>query len=163
MKVLSLTGNGWLVEAYAKSALYPYGTSIGEEIFQRGLIPSDTDFRVFRDFLKIPGLDFAFVKNGWIYHTKYDSIESIPPGSLQNMGSNILSLTQTLGNLDFSEVEINYDHKMVFTDVFGLFMIVYSERVGVIINLIVSLSAIYLIWEDCTWLIPHHRDESPTE
>jgi len=136
------------VEAYAKSAKYPYGTSIGEEIFQRGLIPSDTDFRIFRDFLNVPGLDFAFVKNGWVYHTKYDSIENIPQGSLQNVGTNILALTQTLGNLDFSEIQFS-DAKMVFTDVFGYFMVVYTERTGILINLLIGLATIYLIWKDC--------------
>ena len=57
-------------QAYAKSVYRPFGVVAGEEIFQSGLIPSDTDFRVFRDFGKVPGLDFAFAMNGYIYHTK---------------------------------------------------------------------------------------------
>lgn len=48
-------GNEFLVKTYVKHAPHPHGQSIGEEIFQSNLIPSDTDFRLFRDFGHIPG------------------------------------------------------------------------------------------------------------
>jgi len=34
---------------------HPFASTIGEELFQNGFIPSDTDYRIFRDFGKIPG------------------------------------------------------------------------------------------------------------
>lgn len=46
----------WLVAAYADSVPHPFGSVIGQEFFELGLIPSDTDFRIFRDFGKIPGM-----------------------------------------------------------------------------------------------------------
>lgn len=53
----SLSGpqNPWLISTYAKAAKYPFASVIGQEIFQSGIIPSDTDFRIYRDFGKIPG------------------------------------------------------------------------------------------------------------
>jgi hypothetical protein len=48
----------WLVAAYADSVPHPFGSVIGQEFFEMGLIPSDTDFRIFRDFGKIPGMLF---------------------------------------------------------------------------------------------------------
>lgn len=37
----------WILDTYAKSAKYPYTSVVAQEIFQSGVIPSDTDFRVF--------------------------------------------------------------------------------------------------------------------
>lgn len=42
-------------KAYAEAVKHPSGNVIGEELFQSGIIPSDTDFRIFRDFGHIPG------------------------------------------------------------------------------------------------------------
>ena len=88
----------WIIKAYGDVAKHPFASVVGEEIFQSGVVPGDTDFRIFRDYGKIPGLDIAYVKNGYVYHTKYDSEEMIPPGSIQRAGDNVLAIVKHLGD-----------------------------------------------------------------
>lgn len=85
---------------YKNVAPYPSGQVAAEELFQSGLIPSDTDFRIFRDYGHVPGMDFAHVLNGYRYHTKYDHIDYISPGALQRTGTNILALVRIIASSD---------------------------------------------------------------
>jgi hypothetical protein len=52
-------GHPWLVETYARVATRPHISVIAQEVFQANVIPSDTDFRIYRDFGQIPGFDMA--------------------------------------------------------------------------------------------------------
>ncbi|XP_055523743.1 endoplasmic reticulum metallopeptidase 1-like [Wyeomyia smithii] len=136
--------NPWLIEMYAAAIKYPYAQAAAEEIFQLGVIPSDTDFRVFRDVGGIPGMDFAYTANGYRYHTKYDSIEYIPMSVLQRTGDNILSLTKTIANSDkLGQQNRKHEHTVYF-DFLGLFFIFYSADVGLMINLSVVLLSIII-------------------
>uniref|UniRef100_A0A3P8T5B5 Endoplasmic reticulum metallopeptidase 1 n=1 Tax=Amphiprion percula TaxID=161767 RepID=A0A3P8T5B5_AMPPE len=78
--------NPWLVQAYVHAAKHPFASVVGQEVFQSGIIPSDTDFRIYRDFGNIPGIDLAFIENGFIYHTKYDTANRILTDSIQRAG-----------------------------------------------------------------------------
>ena len=40
----------WLVQTYAEVIPYPCGSILGQELFQSGAIPSDTDYRIFKEF-----------------------------------------------------------------------------------------------------------------
>jgi len=53
--------NPWLVSLYGRYAPHPFGSVVGEEIFQSGIIPGETDFRIFRDYGGLPGKVNSFV------------------------------------------------------------------------------------------------------
>ncbi|KAJ8717542.1 hypothetical protein PYW07_005472 [Mythimna separata] len=82
----------WLVEMYAGAVPHPFASSLAQELFESGLIPADTDFRIFRDFGKLSGVDLAWSSNGYVYHTRLDTPEQVPPAALQRTGDNVLAL-----------------------------------------------------------------------
>lgn len=88
----------------------------------------------------------AFIKNGWVYHTKWDKLSEIPPGSLQHMGANALAILKHLSSkIDFSEVDTDSSGKMVYFDVFGLFMIFYPRWAGMVIDCVIAIATIAAI------------------
>lgn len=130
---------------YKRAVPHPNAQVAAEEIFHSGLIPSDTDFRIFRDFGHVPGMDFAHVINGYRYHTKYDHIDYIPMDVIQRTGDNILALTKLIANSD--ELDNTKEHaqgKMVYFDILGLTFVCYSEMTGIIVNYAVALAAVLI-------------------
>ena len=134
-----------MIDGNIFQAPHPFASVVGQEIFQSGVIPSDTDFRIFRDFGNIPGLDIAYMKNGYVYHTKYDTEDRIPRGSIQRAGDNLLAVIRHLAqDTDvLAHTEAHASGSIVFFDAMGLFMIHYQEWVGILINLtVVALSVL---------------------
>ena len=54
--------------------------------------------------ISLTGLDIAFVKNGYVYHTRYDDAKSIPDGSIQRAGDNVLGIVNGIANSPYLEV-----------------------------------------------------------
>ncbi|XP_051002276.1 endoplasmic reticulum metallopeptidase 1 isoform X2 [Acomys russatus] len=147
----------WLVQAYVSAAKHPFASVVAQEVFQSGIIPSDTDFRIYRDFGNIPGIDLAFIENGYIYHTKYDTADRILIGSIQRAGDNILAVLKHLATSDMLSSSSEYRHgNMVFFDVLGLFVIAYPSHVGSIINYMVVMAVVLYLGKRL--LQPKHRN-----
>uniref|UniRef100_A0A665VYG4 Endoplasmic reticulum metallopeptidase 1 n=1 Tax=Echeneis naucrates TaxID=173247 RepID=A0A665VYG4_ECHNA len=131
--------NPWLVQAYVHAAKHPFASVVGQEVFQSGVIPSDTDFRIYRDFGNIPGIDLAFIENGFIYHTKYDTADRILTDSIQRAGDNILAVLKYLLTSEKLADSSEYRHgNMVFFDLLGVVVVAYPARVGTILNYLVA-------------------------
>ncbi len=140
-------GNAWLTSRYASSVPHPYGTVLGQDIFQSGLIPSGTDFAVYAYDGGMRGLDIAFYRGGWAYHTPLDRVAAVTPGSVQHMGANTLALIRGLaagplpGDID--------GPSSVYYDILGLGMVTYSQTVAswlaaaAIVLLIVGIRALF--------------------
>ncbi|XP_023168608.2 endoplasmic reticulum metallopeptidase 1-like isoform X2 [Drosophila hydei] len=137
----------WLMSHYKAAAKHPFATTMAEEIFQTGVIKSNTDFKIFRDFGRLPGLDMVIQYNGYVYHTKYDRFEFITRESLQNTGDNVLSLVKSLSNskeMQFTQTQSNGES--VYFDFLGLFFVTYPEYVAMVVNTIVCGGGIVLLY-----------------
>lgn len=135
--------NPWLLKYYQQSVPHPFVSTIAEELFQHNFIPSDTDFRVFRDYGGVPGLDIAHTLNGYVYHTKFDTFGNLERGTYQTTGENVLALTRALANAEeLGTIGATTRGNAVFNDFLGCFTVAYSEATGVTINIITSVSAL---------------------
>jgi len=135
-------GNSWLVQAYAAAVLYPFANIMGQELFQSNIIPSDTDFRILKTYGKIPGLDIAYFRNGYVYHTKYDDIQLVPLAAVQRAGANLLALVTHLAELEWP-TDKDFSEYVVFFDYLGLFMIILSNLSWHLLNILLIGLAFY--------------------
>jgi hypothetical protein len=137
-------GNAWLLHAYRRAAPHPHGSAIGQDLFQRGAIPSDTDFRIYRE-AGLRGLDIAFYRDGYAYHTALDRAERLESGSLQQMGDNLLALVREL-----AKGELPGDvspERSVYYDVLGVAFVAYTEttaRILAVLGAGLSAFAVFL-------------------
>lgn len=99
LDLLARPAGDWALRAYARAAPYPRGTTVAQDFFDLGLIPADTDYRMFshRHYGALPGIDVAFIFDGWAYHTNRDAPGRIRPGTLQAMGAPPLRCRLTAG------------------------------------------------------------------
>nr|AAL39872.1 LP03135p [Drosophila melanogaster] len=132
----------WLMNYY-RNVPHPFANTLAEELFQAGYIPSDTDFRIFRDYGGVPGLDMAYIFNGYVYHTKYNRINAFPRASFQHTGDNVLSLARALANApELDDTAAHSEGHNIFYDFLGWFMIFYTETTSIIVNVVVTLLAL---------------------
>lgn len=75
------------------------------------------------------GLDFAYYKNGWVYHTAEDTEDIIPSGSLQRAGNNMLAVVEAALKSKGMKSSTT-DSRHVYFDVVGLFTVAYRAFVG---------------------------------
>ncbi|XP_022725833.1 endoplasmic reticulum metallopeptidase 1-like [Durio zibethinus] len=133
----------WPSFVYAQSAKYPMANSAAQDIFP--VIPGDTDYRMFsQDYGSIPGLDIIFLLGGYYYHTSYDTVDRLLPGSIQARGDNLYSAVKAFAESsklknaherDFLGVSDDYnDERAVFFDYLTRFMIFYSRRMAVVLH-----------------------------
>ena len=159
--VLFQHSGDWTLRAYSRVAPYPRGTTVGQDFFELGVIPADTDYRMFsyRQYGSVPGIDVAFLFDGTAYHTNKDETKRIRAGTLQGMGENMLATVleycRVLGSGDFRGEGVDWSTSTtlkeerkkghVFFDVLSSVMVVYSHRTAAILHqlpllLLLSLS-----------------------
>jgi hypothetical protein len=127
------TGNGWLMEEFAKAAPYPVATSLSYEIYK--LLPNDTDFTIFKD-AGLGGFNFSYIDGYAYYHSAIDSVETIDERSLQHHGSYMLALTRHFADLNLENPK-GYD--LVYFNIPGAGLLTYSPANGVLFTAAIAL------------------------
>ncbi|XP_057751017.1 uncharacterized protein LOC130969357 [Arachis stenosperma] len=136
--------SSWPSSIYAEAAIYPMANSAAQDVFP--VIPGDTDYRIFsEDYGNIPGLDIIFLLGGYFYHTSYDTVERLIPGSMQVRGDNLIRIIKAFTNS--SKLQNAYqknssedsagifnDERAIFFDYLSWFMIFYSRRVAKVLH-----------------------------
>lgn len=90
-------------------------------------------------FYVIKGIDIAYITNGYVYHTTRDIPEAITPGSAQRAGENLLGMLIQLSQSPLVADPSGDQHgAMVFYDFLGLYLVLYPQRIGWILNSLVA-------------------------
>ncbi|CAK1547587.1 unnamed protein product [Leptosia nina] len=137
-----------MLSAY-KYTKWPTAQGAGQFLFSTGIIPSDTDFRIWRDFGHIQGIDLAFIKGGHVYHTRNDRTEFIKPGVIQCAGDMLLSVVTHLAD-DEQLATREPPSSIVYFDYMNVLLISYSNLMAILVDISVCLFAgltiLYYIW-----------------
>lgn len=142
----------WIVEAYARVARHPAAQVLAQDVFLSGFVKSATDFQVYKEVANLSGLDFAYMQNGAVYHTRNDKIQLLTPGSLQHLGDNMLALlreiavSDDLPNLNTSNI-VGMERKMefIYFDILGRFFVTYSQQFSKQLNVSFISQALLLL------------------
>ncbi|XP_050073122.1 endoplasmic reticulum metallopeptidase 1-like [Anopheles maculipalpis] len=150
----------FLMKYYRDNVPHPYCTAVAEELFQADLVPSETDYYVYSKYGKIPGMDFAHSTWGYLYHTAYDTYDTIPNTTLQHTGDNVLALAKALANAEeLYDIREHEGSKAVFFDFLHWFLVYYPLWASILLNIglsVIALSAIIL----SLWLLSRNTDLS---
>lgn len=91
------------VTRFYRRASHPFGTVVSGDGFKKGLIRSETDYKVFYGELGLRGLDIAFMEPRARYHTVEDSTRETSINSLWHMLSAALASTSGLASVTNDE------------------------------------------------------------
>ncbi|MGE0020263.1 MAG: M20/M25/M40 family metallo-hydrolase [Draconibacterium sp.] len=94
--------NNWLIAEFAKAVPYPIANSVSYEIYRN--MPNDTDLTPFKENGN-KGLNFAYIRNKFDYHTGGDNIKNTSVESIQHHGSYAAALAQHFANIDLNNSE----------------------------------------------------------
>ncbi len=138
----SSPGTGWLLRAFARTAPRPHGNLIVQQLLEGDVLHGvETDMRAMLD-LRVAGLDFTTYEEGYPYHTRRDNLERLGAGMIQHEGANVLALTRELIQQDITSANTNAHESVIFYDVLGQWMLIYTPRTGRMIAVAVLLLSI---------------------
>eukprot|EP01061_Rhynchopus_euleeides_P015047 TRINITY_DN25845_c0_g1_i1.p1 TRINITY_DN25845_c0_g1~~TRINITY_DN25845_c0_g1_i1.p1 ORF type:complete len:873 (+),score=299.53 TRINITY_DN25845_c0_g1_i1:117-2735(+) len=143
--------NAWIGRTYVAKVPYPHAHGVAQLIFESGVLPAQTDFQTYRDFHpvmpKLPGMDFAVVQDGHVYHTPQDDYAHVDPRHVQRLGDNIYALVTGLASSPYlADPGDLKDESDTTFDIAGLGVVSYSKTTGRILNFLALTSGVYIAW-----------------
>lgn len=142
-EILFQANSPFLIKAYSRVP-HPHASSLSNDVFRTGLLLSDTDYRQFMKYGdSLLGLDFAFYKNSYHYHTSLDTVENIEQGSIQHFGDNMQAILNYLLTTT-DPFDMTRDSTMVYFVYPGGFFFYYSAFFSKIFHSILALFSVYV-------------------
>ncbi|OJU13973.1 MAG: hypothetical protein BGN86_09600 [Caulobacterales bacterium 68-7] len=121
---------GALVRRFAATA--PGATTNSLLAWVYANMPNDTDFTLARE-AGIAGLNFGFIGRPFDYHSATATAANLDRHSLQAMGDQVLGVTRSLLGAEALPAK---SANLVYSDVFGLFVLAYPAWAGWLILLV---------------------------
>lgn len=125
--------NGNAMALYADAVSRPGASSLAAFIYS--VLPNDTDLSVSLRANK-PGYNFAFIGRSGLYHSPKATPANLDQGALQDMGGQVLALTDRLLREKALPAPAP---SVVFFDAYGLFLITYPTWIGWLMLCVISL------------------------
>jgi hypothetical protein len=116
--------NGEMIGLFARSVRFPSAQSLAVLIYR--LMPNSTDFTVAKR-RGLAGFNFAFMGGADQYHSPTSTADALSRASLQHLGAQVLDVARALAH---AQVLPGRAPDLVFSDVLGLFLIVYPAVAG---------------------------------
>ena len=133
------SGNGWLIDQFAKAARYPVANSLTYEVYKR--LPNDSDLSVFKS-AGLAGLNFAYIGGPAHYHSAIDDSSNVDHRSLQHHGSYALQMARHFGDLSLDQ---NRASDQIYFNTGGSILIHYSKTLAIILALAEVLLFLFLV------------------
>ncbi|KAJ3368100.1 hypothetical protein GGF31_006807 [Allomyces arbusculus] len=142
--VLFQTKGQTMLKAYHHASI-PHGSSLANDLFQSGLIISDTDYGIFMRSPQVKGgLDMAIYEHSYLYHTAKDEVDRLPAGTIQHMGQNALDIVRYIAyEANLQDAEEDTPDNVTYTDFMGL--IFFSAQSHVMLAGYLVLAAIAVL------------------
>ncbi|CAI5759065.1 unnamed protein product [Candida verbasci] len=137
-KAILFRGTDYGIVKYFNKVRYPYASSIFQQGFNKGLIHSETDYKIYKEN-GLRGLDLAFYKPRDIYHTREDNIRNVKRESLAHMLSNAKDFTKYVSMHQLEDS----DDQAIYTTFFNTFFSISSGTLFKI-NLVLLISFLFI-------------------
>ena len=120
-----------------------------EEVFQSGIVPGDTDYRIYRDYGGIPGVDMLELSGDYVYHTALDDYNHVAQGQVQHMFDNVGAIVQLFASDPLLASRNGIEGSaIVYYDILGLGVLVYTHETAMLLHLAAAFLSVLALYRD---------------